>query len=235
MKYIITSGPMESQIDSVRKIKNSSSGRLGTEIANQLVGRGYTQIVYIHTAGTIKPDNVKCIQIEGHEQLLTALKHEIEDDSVIIHAMAISDFNIKGTSSIEDMAETIYSNLNSITSKEDIVSLINSNVYATDKLSSQADQLIVMERAIKVIDQIKRINPNCKLIGFKLLSNVSDEQLIAVANGILKRANCDYVVANIKEQVKSDAHRALIIGENYVQEVLTKKQIANTIIDLMEE
>lgn len=235
MKYIITSGPMESQIDSVRKIKNSSSGKLGTVFAEQLLKRGYSNIVYIHTSGALVPDKVKTIEIDGHKQLLSALEREITDDSVIVHAMAISDFNIKGTNPIECVADAIYSNLDQIETREDIVKLINANVKLTDKLSSSNDQLVVMERAIKVIDQIKKINSNCKLIGFKLLSNVSDEELISVATGILNRANCDYVVANIKEQVKTESHRAIIVGDDYQQQVLSKQEIANTIIDLMEE
>lgn len=235
MKYIITSGPMESQIDSVRKIKNSSSGKLGTVFAEQLLKRKYNDIVYIHTRGALVPDNVKTIEISDHNQLISALESEIIDDSVIVHAMAISDFNIKGTNTIEGVADVIYSNLDKIETKDDIVKLINSNVKLTDKLSSSSDQLVVMEQAIKVIDQIKKINSNCKLIGFKLLSNVSDEQLISVATGILNRANCDYVVANIKEQVTTESHRAIIVGDDYQQQVLSKQEIANTIIDLMEE
>lgn len=235
MKYIITSGPMESQIDSVRKIKNSSSGKLGTVFAEQLLKRGYSDIVYIHTSGALVPNRVKTIDVDGHKQLLSALESEITDDSVIVHAMAISDFNIKGTNPIERVADVIYSNLDQIETRDDIVKLINANVKLTDKLSSSSDQLVVMERAIKVIDQIKKINSNCKLIGFKLLSNVSDEELVSVATGILNRANCDYVVANIKEQVKTESHRAIIVGNDYQQQVLSKQEIANTIIDLMEE
>ncbi len=235
MKYIITSGPMESEIDKVRKIQNSSSGKLGCEFVNQLQARGITEIVYIHTPRALVPANVRTILITDHNQLLAALEAEITDDSAVIHAMAISDFNIKGTASIDLMAKSIYEQLTEVNDESDIIKVIKQTVAKQDKLASDTDQLVVMEKAIKIIDQIKLINPKCKLVGFKLLSNVSDERLIEVATNIKLRANCDYVVANKKEEVTQFDHRALIIGAENIIEVKNKVQIANQIINLLEE
>ncbi len=234
MKYIITSGPMESEIDKVRKIQNSSSGKLGCEFVTQLHARGMTEIVYIHTPRALVPANVRTVLINDHNQLLSALEAEITGDSAIIHAMAISDFNIKGTASIDLMAKTVFEQLAEVNDQNDIIKIIRHTVEKQDKLASDVDQLVVMEKAIKIIDQIKLINPMCKLVGFKLLSNVSDERLIEVATNIKLRANCDYVVANKKEEVTEFEHRALIVGTENVIEVNDKVQIANQIIDLLE-
>ncbi len=235
MKYIITSGPMESAIDSVRKIKNSSSGKLGCVFVRELQKWNKDDIVYIHTSGALVPKQVRSIQINDHEQLLNALQEELIDDCVVIHAMAISDFNISGSIQLDQMASLLYEKRNLFTSANDITDFIKKNVNFEEKLSSKHDQIVVMERAIKVIDQIKKINPNCKLIGFKLLSNVSDEQLIKVGRDILQRANCEYVVANKKEEVTNDNHRAFILGAEQCFEVSSKKQIANKIIELLED
>lgn len=236
MKYIITSGPMETSIDSVRKIQNSSTGKLGAVIADKLGATNHDRVVYIHTKGAIKPrTNCKQILISNHAQLIDSLKAEITDDSVVVHAMAISDFDTQGTIARDELAKLIINNKSELETEDDVNRLINSNLVVKDKLSSSNDQVIFMKRSIKVIDEIKKINPNVKLIGFKLLSNVSQDELLSVASQIKQRANCDYVVANIKEEVSASKHHAYILGDNYLTEVDTKEEIAEKIIELMEE
>lgn len=233
MKYIITSGPMETQIDSVRKIENSSSGQLGSQFVTQLLTRG-SDVVYIHTPAAVVPNgDFKQITITDHQQLLTVLKQELTDDSIVIHAMAISDFEFRGAMTYSQMYQLV--STNKVDNPQQLKELIEGNLIKTDKLSSSEDQMLMMNRTLKVIDQIKQINPRVRLIGFKLLSNVSEHQLIAVANEIRKRANCEYVVANLKEQVSDSHHIATIVGANSSYKVESKQEIANKIIELMEE
>lgn len=233
MKYIITSGPMETQIDSVRKIENSSSGRLGSEFVSQLLTKGI-EVVYIHTPAAVVPQgDFKQIVVTNHQQLLNALKQELTDDSIVIHAMAISDFEFKGSITYSQMYQLISNN--SFKNQHQFQQLVEEHLSKVDKLSSSSDQMLIMNRAIKIIDQIKQINPQARLVGFKLLSNVSNDQLIEVANGIRNRANCEYVVANLKEQVSTDQHIATIVGANKTYQVKSKQQIAKKIIELMEE
>ncbi len=235
MKYIITSGPMEMHIDSVRTIENSSSGVLAATMAKELSKQGYTDIVYIHTPKAVKPDNCKCIEISDHKQLIQALEAEIESDSVIVHAMAISDFKMAGSIELDKLSQVIFENRNSLTSASSVEQLIYKHISYEDKLSSSSDQILLFEKEIKVIDQIKKINKDAKLVGFKLLSNVSKDELISVGKKIMKRADCDLVVCNIKEQVSKDSHIAQIIANDQVIEAKTKVEIAKVIIKLMEE
>ncbi len=236
MRYIITSGPMETAIDDVRRIKNSSTGSLGKTFANQLVKRGYDDIIYIHTAEAAVPEGqITKVLISDHQELLTSLKQYAIDDCVVIHAMAISDFNLGGSISLSQLANTIYQQLDKVQTAGDIEQLINSSIEVKSKLASSENQVVVLNQAIKVIDQIKQICPSARLVGFKLLSNVSKEQLLDVANGIKKRANCEVVVANLKEEVSLTKHKAYIITNGNTQIANTKQEIANLIIDLMEE
>lgn len=236
MKYIITSGPMKMAIDDVRQIENTSTGRLGCSFVEELQKAGISDIVYIHTAGAIVPKgDLKRYLIKSHNEIIEVLREELTDDTVVIHAMAISDFSFSGNIKINDLANSIYSQIDKIKNPEDIKEIIENNVSLTSKLSSKDDQVLLLKQEIKVIDQIKKINESCKLIGFKLLSEVSIEQLIGVANDILKRANCDYVVANRKEDITKDKHQALIIGNGVQYDVESKKEIAKKIIEIMEE
>lgn len=235
MKYIITSGPMEMEIDSVRKIENSSSGLLGVAIAQELQRKGYNDIVYIHTKGAAVLEGVIKHQINTHLELIEALKQENKGDCTIIHAMAISDYKMGGSISLNELSNLIIDNIAIIKQEEDIKKLIKENTHVVSKLSSSEDQVLLFEKEIKVIDQIKKMNPNAILVGFKLLSNVTTKELLVVGNDIKKRANCDIVVANIKEEVSSVNHKAYIISNDEVVEALTKKEIANKLISILEE
>ena len=69
MKYkiIITSGGTSERIDNVRKITNSSSGKLGSLIASKLIELNdfnIEKIYYICSKNAIKPTNTKIEIIE---------------------------------------------------------------------------------------------------------------------------------------------------------------------------
>ncbi len=235
MKYIITSGPMETKIDDVRKIENSSTGSLGVQFIDSLVAKNYEQIVYIHTENAKLPSHeIKTIEVNSHAEIISALEAEITDDSVIIHAMAISDFNYQGTISVEELAQKIIENKNKLNNEGDVLNLLQKATKTPTKLSSKENQLLVMNRATKVIDEIKKINSKCRLVGFKLLSNVDYEELVDVASSIKERASCEYVVANRKEDICDGKHVAIIVGDNEKIQVKSKAEIAEKIIELME-
>ncbi len=236
MKYIITSGPMEMKIDNVRKIENSSTGSLGVCFAEEILKKyPKAELVYIHTKAAKTPlsDAIKKIEITNHDELINALKTEITDKSTIIHAMAISDFGFGGNVTITELAQNLYANWQQFESEDQIADFISKQVTVSDKLSSKSDQILILNRAIKVIDEIKQINPNAKLVGFKLLSNVGVDELITVGQNIKNRANCDLVVANIKEHITNDSHQAFIISDDEIREVNTKQEIARNVIELL--
>lgn len=235
MKYIITSGPMEMKIDNVRKIKNSSTGKLGTTIAEYMTSNN-KQVVYIHTKGATVPNcDCKELEIETHDQLLKQLENEIEAGDVVIHAMAISDFKTKGTISSSKMSDIIYENKGSINSKEDVEKIINDNLILSSKLSSNNDQVVFLEKEVKVIDEIKKINSKVVLIGFKLLSNTNTDELLKVAANLKKRANCDILIANKMEEVTSESHHAYVITDDKILEANSKIEIAENILNIVEE
>ncbi len=232
MKYIITSGAMEVKIDDVRTIKNSSTGLLASTIANLASDKNY-DVTYIHTPTAKIPNgNVNCIKIETHEQLLMTLKAEICDNCIVIHTMAVSDFIVKGTIDEHDLFDKILKNkFNDI---NDVKVMFEDSIVKQNKISSKNNQLVVLEKHIKIIDEIKKINENTILVGFKLMSNVSEEQLLSVGLNMLRKSKCDYVVANLKQNITASKHQAYIINEDIQIAVNSKDEIAKTIIKLTE-
>ncbi len=99
MRYIITSGAMEVPIDNVRKIVNSSTGELGSMFANHCSESIENEVIYIHSISARLPmirKNIKCELIQGTKDLLDTLKTYVIDECVVIHLMAVSDFDYGG-------------------------------------------------------------------------------------------------------------------------------------------
>ena len=57
-------------------------------------------------------------------------------------------------------------------------------------------RLVAIKYLPKVISVIKDASPKTFLVGFKLLDGVCDEKLIYVGRELMKKNNCDVVVAN---------------------------------------
>lgn len=230
MNIVITAGGTSEYIDSVRKITNSSSGRLGSIIANVLSKRSdIVKIFYICSKKSIKPnlnEKIEIIEIVNTLELKEVVEKILEENQIdyFIHSMAVSDYIVDFVTTPAMLKDEIEDNGGKI---EDIVN--NENILDnTTKISSDMDNLIVMlKKAPKIIKIIKKISPKTKLIGFKLLNNVSYDELISVAKKLRDKNNCDYVVANDLSKIDSSHHVAHIIdNNNNIINAHTKKDIA---------
>ncbi len=236
MKIVITSGPMTLNIDAVRKIENTSTGALGVLFANT-AEKLATEIVYIHTKNAQIPTGgkIRLIEIENHQQLLKALEKELPTADYCIHAMAISDFKASGIIETDKLLSALNKHNKILTDSELNEILMNSLEYP-EKLNSKKQQLIMLSPAIKIVDQIKQINPKVKLVSFKLLANVSEQELIQVALKQLIRTNSTLVVANLMDKVENVKHEAIIINQSQeLNKVKTKQEIVNYVYKQLEE
>jgi phosphopantothenoylcysteine decarboxylase/phosphopantothenate--cysteine ligase len=62
--------------------------------------------------------------------------------------------------------------------------------------STKENFVIKLQKAPKIIDQIKKIQKNVFLVGFKAETNVSKQKLIESAKKKLRESNADIVIAN---------------------------------------
>ena len=79
--------------------------------------------------------------------------------------------------------------------------------------SSAKAPVIRLKPTPKLIAQIKALQPETRLIGFKLLSQVSLEELFETAGRLGEVNRCDFVVANRLEDITPDAHLAYFVDE----------------------
>lgn len=228
---LITAGGTIEAIDGVRGITNFSSGKLGAIIAETLTD---SKVFLIKGSKAVMPQNTSpnltIIETSDTQSVQDAIESVMNNNKVdyFIHAMAISDYTVDKVVSVDELIDSIDEELTY--SKNDIINLLKNPPAITNrnKVSSTIKQpLIYLKQTPKIIATIKQKWPHVKLIGFKLLNDVSKEELINVAMVSLEKTNADYIVANDLTGISKTYHTAYIVnGNGVLLETSTKKDLA---------
>lgn len=196
MKVLITAGGTREHIDEVRVLTNISTGKLGAQIADTIwMNSNVSKIFYICSKGSVIPSNaighesiIEVHYADSVQEVYDIMEKLVPRCDVVIHSMAISDFGFK---------------------------------YSNTKLKSNDPEAFIdslRERIVvnpKIISFIKKWNPNIKLIGFKFEVNKTKDELIGIAHESLVKNDCDYVIANDKQEMKNkNQHIAYIIDKD---------------------
>ena len=108
------------------------------------------------------------------------------------------------------------------------------------KLDSSSSLYLNLKPTTKIIRQIKKVNPNIFLVGFKAEFNVSRDDIINCARKQISDAGTDLVIANDVSRTGchfgSDNNEVLIVDDEVMSVPLaSKKEIAKTIIDVISK
>jgi len=165
-KVLITAGPTIEYIDPIRVITNRSSGKTGVLLASELVSAG-AKVVFVYGTGTeVVPKGVKVIRVETSQEMLNAVRKELKQKFDIVVLAAAVSDYI-----LEKSSKT--------------------------KIKSEHEKIVLkLKRAPKIINQIKKIQKDVFLVGFKAETNASKEKLISLARKKIKESNADLIVAN---------------------------------------
>lgn len=237
-KVIITAGGTSEKIDNVRKITNSSSGKLGSVIASKLLelhDDKIEKIYYVCSKNSIRPNGAKIevVEIVDTKDLELAIKTLLSENQIdyFIHSMAVSDYTVDYVTTAENLAISLENKKGNI-----LENICNFGFGLTDdKISSNYDNLIIkLKKTPKIISMIKNISPSTYLVGFKLLDNVNEEELIDTAYKLKEKNNCNLVVANDLNNIRNGNHKAFIIKskEDYIV-ASGKEDIADKLIKEM--
>lgn len=242
-KIIITAGGTSEKIDNVRKITNSSTGKLGKTIAETIIAKknkNIEKIYYICAKNSQKPKNNKKIEIIEISDT-NSLKNKIENllttqnINYFIHSMAVSDYCVDFVTSAQNIAQNITEKKpkNNVELYNCITNL--QNVFSDNKISSNCDDLVIkLKKTPKIISLIKNLSPQTFLVGFKLLDGVSEKQLLDTAINLKDKNNCDIVVANDLSHIRQGEHKAYIIDKNNTYKIANgKTDIAEKLIEKM--
>ena len=236
MRILITAGGTTEKIDDVRAITNHSSGRLGKAIAEAFLTDD-AAIDYITTKEAVKPDDarVSLHLIESTADLAATLKELMTAHSytAVIHSMAVSDFTPESSVTMEDLQQTVADH------PADLAAALKAKDQerTEKKISSDTDHLvIVLKKNPKVIQQIKQLQPDTLLVGFKLLVDVPMLHLLDVAKQSLEKNQADFILANDLREISGETHHGYLINSQHkVKEAHTKTEIAQLIKEAVLE
>lgn len=196
-KILITSGGTTEPIDSVRSITNTSTGRTGAILADELSNQGF-DVHLIRSRAAVKPNStkVKVSEYLTFTDLEAELKNQLQNHkfTALIHAAAVSDYHVASV-------------------------LVDNKIVAEPKifkLSTNQDVAIRLAANPKLIDHVKSwsSNPDMLVIGFKLTDESSTVEQIKKVTELFSRSNSDYVVQNDLSQISKDNHSYQIFDKN---------------------
>lgn len=247
MNILVTAGGTSEKIDEVRHITNHSTGGLGKMIAEAFAADQATTVTYVHGPHALTPTlkNIKLVPINSVDNLLATLTDLLttEKFDAVIHSMAVSDYKLNSLMTQAELSQQLAKHLSeanidfsqpkqAVAQLNDILSELTQKSEVSDKkISSQADKLMItLATAPKVIGQIKKIQPETLLVGFKLLVDVSKEHLQEVAFATLEKNNADFVLANDLTEVGPVNHIGMLVDQaNQTNIFTTKLEIAQGI------
>lgn len=212
-RILVTAGPTREYIDAFRFISNPSSGKMGVAVAEEALRRG-AEVTFIYGPGTVAPPSgADVVNVETTEEMLDATVKALKEKK---HNAAIL------TAAASDFGPV----------KRDIVKTP----------SSVGKWTLALKSLPKVVEQVKRADPETFLVGFKAEYNVSDEELVERARRRLKEAGMDLIVANdvSREDIGfgTEKDEVFIVdsGKNIVHVPTTsKRDIAERLMTIISE
>lgn len=235
-KIIITAGGTSEPIDSVRSITNQATGRLGALIAKE--ASQYFD-VYLMASSNVDcsqlPEYVTVIEVNDVQTLMNKMQMYLEHHSIfaVIHTMAVSDFGLAGIATEEKVQHVLFE-------EEELRHFQWSQLFMPtkeEKISSQQEGLYLKLIPMpKVIQYIKQWSEDTLLIGFKLLVNATQDELLHAAQKQQVIAHSDYVVINNQNEINEQYHHASLVQNNHIiADFKTKEEIATGLVQLLRE
>ena len=206
--------------------------------------------VLISLGGTFEPiDSVRGITNKSSGKMGLALAKQAyilgADVTLVVANVSVEIsqlFNIIHVETSKEMADVIFD----IVEDYDIfistaaVSDFEVVERKSKKIDSDSSLAISLKPTVKIIRQIKKINPSIFLVGFKAEFNISRDDIICCARKQINDAGTDLVVANDVSHEDcnfgSDKNEVLIIGSDVLSVPLASKdEIAKTIVNVISE
>lgn len=190
-RVLITAGGTSEPIDGVRVLSNTSSGRTGITLAEQLSMFGL-QVDLLLSRNAKDYPNEREIHVERFQsfsdlEALLSDRLKNTEYSAIIHLAAVSDYSVAGVE-IDGKYE---------------------NLKTDSKLSSSPDQMkLVLKKNPKLINQIKSWskNKNIQLIGFKLTNTNDLKKRQLAIEKLFNESQTDLVVQNDVSEITTTQH-----------------------------
>jgi len=211
-RVLITAGPTRAYLDAFRYITNPSSGKMGVALACNALARG-AEVTLVYGPGTAKPPRkANVVHVQSTDEMLEAVKNELGSR--------------KHDAAILSAAAADYGPADRRMKKTP---------------SGRDDWVIELKPLPKIVENVKQVDPDIYLIGFKAEYDVSDEKLINRAYDRMIGAGMDLIVANDVSRIGvgfgTDTNEVYIVDpERRIEHLKASKyEIAAKILDRVRE
>ena len=211
-RVLITAGPTRAYMDAFRYITNPSSGKMGVALARNALARG-AEVTIVYGLGTAKPPmQAKVIHVQSTEEMFEAVKQELG--------------STRHDAAILSAAAADYGPADRQMEKTP---------------SGKSKWVIELKPLPKVVENVKNVNPDVFLVGFKAEYDVSEEELVNRAYDRMVGAGMDLIVANDVSRdgagFGTDTNEVYIVDPERRIEHLkaSKNEIAAKILDKVRE
>lgn len=220
MKILLTSGGTKIPIDMVRSISNMSRGTFGSAICKEFLLRGH-EVDFLMADGSRTPFKYECsLKWEEVFEPVKCAHNEWFDNWLGFvykygqkyHEYTYKTFEEYHTKIINLLKENEYDMviLSAAVSDYGVKNYVDGKIRSSDALNIELYPLP------KIISNIKELQPNTFLVGFKLLVGSTKEQLVKAASDSLEKNGCGIVVANDLEDIKCDNHTLMVVEKDTV-------------------
>ena len=215
--FVLTAGGTREPIDDVRYVSNAATGQLPAELAHVLLAHGHT-VHYIHGPGAIVPGHVT-LDLPLLQTTSTDLATRTATwlaEATRLQATLTGTLHLHPIQTAFEVAHTLKDLCARL--QPDAVACAMavadfSPVAAHGKLSSRRDVLeLRMMATDKAIDVVKPAAPRTHLLGFKLLSNATEAELIEAGQRLMARSGADLVFCNDMGDLRRGIRRGLLLG-----------------------
>jgi phosphopantothenoylcysteine decarboxylase/phosphopantothenate--cysteine ligase len=211
--FVVTAGPTRGWIDRVRFITNPSTGKMGIAVAEELIRRGATVSLVIGPTSERSTALAEIHNVTTSQEML---------------ATVMSELSVRKTDGFVSAAAVLD---------------YTPPIMEDRKMASGAESLnIKLVPTKKIIEEARKMHKNLFIVGFKVESGVSDEELASRARTKIDTGICDIVVANDEQRkgvaFATDTNAVLIVGpKDYTKSVdlASKRVIAGHIVDEIVE
>lgn len=191
-KVIVTSGATQEPLDGVRFLTNISRGSFGAMIADEAVIQG-AEVFYVHGKNAVIPHfahSMRLVRVQTVADLLRELEHliHVEDADVVIHAMAVSDFQV------------------------DMILNYQGRELRGEKINAGQSLTVHLKPTPNIIPRIKAWKNDIFLVGFELEPVEAESELIEIGRRSLRKNNMDLCVVRRLHRIRAEDHEALFVN-----------------------
>ncbi len=216
INVLITAGSTVEYIDSIRILTNLSSGKMGLNIAQHCLDKGFN-VTLVYGYGHLNiPSHprMNIIRVKTTEEMFEAVRETIlkEKQHVVFQAAAVADFSVSDSSKNRP---------NKIDTRD-------------------GTKIIKLVPTTKIVDKLKKLDKRIFLVAFKAEHNISEKSLIKKASDKLKECDADMIVANDVSRegcsFGSDTNEVYVINkENEIIHLplKSKREIARDLIKIV--